>query len=639
MDVETQEVQKVDEKTTEIAATEEKAKETKEETKDSVEDGGNDKEFGYLQRNEFTSEIYKIEVRNMGYFGMGEFKKLIKNKLKLDMAKVKSPLRKEFAFVCFRSQEDQEKAIQLLNGYKWKGKVLQATVAKASADPLQRKRKEDGQSEEKHGSDNKKQRTSADATCPLAHLSYEEQLKKKYYEMEELIKKFTHDLKKINRDAKPHLENFKYEGALASPQINGYRNKNEFTVGKNSNGEIVVGFRLGSYADGSVEVAEVESLPHIPKAAKWAAKTFQDFVKQSKFQPFNPEGNTGHFRQIMVRTSKLTNELMLVPGIYTSNLTEDELKQVKEELIAYYENLSFKDEEEGVEKEYKCTSLYYQDVKHREVGQMVSPVVHLSGTTHIRDSIQDLEFRISPLAFFQINTASANVLYQNAIDLAAPKAHSTVLDICCGTGTIALAFAKHCKQVLGVEIIPDAIKDAEYNAEKNGITNCKFYAGNADDYIQSMVREVVYGTAPGEPLDLVAVVDPPRAGLHQRSILAIRAASAIKRLVYISCNPHRAQRNWIELGRPESKQYKGEPFYPVTAVAVDMFPHTTHTEMIVLFERKSTEEKEKQKENETKAEGDEVVKQEQPTEETMDEQQKESCEKPVAEDKEAEIVN
>ena len=79
--------------------------------------------------------------------------------------------------------------------------------------------------------------------------------------------------------------------------------------------------------------------------------------------------------------------------------------------------------------------------------------------------------------------------------------------------------------------------------------------------------------------------------LDNRSILAIRAAAAIKRLVYISCNPQRAQRNWIELGRPESKQYKGEPFYPVTAVAVDMFPHTTHTEMIILFERKEKEEK------------------------------------------------
>ncbi|TMW43186.1 hypothetical protein DOY81_011735 [Sarcophaga bullata] len=226
-----------------------------------------------------------------------------------------------------------------------------------------------------------------------------------------------------------------------------------------------------------------------------------------------------------------------------------------------------------------------------EVGQIVSPVEHLMGTTHITDIIHNLEFRISPLAFFQINTASANVLYQKAIDLAAPKENSTVLDICCGTGTIALAFAKHCKQVLGVEIIPDAIKDAEYNAKKNNIQNCKFYAGNANDYIQSMVKEVVYGTAPGETLDLVAIVDPPRSGLHHRSILAIRAATAIKRLVYISCNPKRAQRNWIELGRYESKQYKGEPFYPVTAVAVDMFPHTTHTEMIVLFERMEKEEK------------------------------------------------
>lgn len=385
-------------------------------------------------------------------------------------------------------------------------------MAKASADPLQRKRKECSRTDDEKLYDNKKQRTSADATCPLAHLSYKDQLKKKYYEMEELLKNFIKDLKKCNKDAKHFLKNFKYEGALASPETDGYRNKNEFTVGKKSDGEIVVGFRLGSYADGSVEVAEVDTLPHIPKASKWAAKTFQEFVKQSKFKPFNPEGNTGHFRQIMVRTSKLTNELMLVPGIYTSNMSNEELQQVKLDLVNYYENLSYKTEE-GIE--IKCSSLYYQDVKHREVGQMVSPVEHLSGTTHIRDTIQDLEFRISPLAFFQINTASANVLYKNAIELAAPKPHTTVLDICCGTGTIALSFAKHCKQVLGVEIIPDAIKDAEYNAAKNGITNCKFYAGNADYYIPSMVKEVVYGNSPGEPLDLVAVVDPPRAGLRK----------------------------------------------------------------------------------------------------------------------------
>ncbi|XP_020716771.1 tRNA (uracil-5-)-methyltransferase homolog A [Ceratitis capitata] len=535
-------------------------------------------EFNYLKRNEFTSEIYKIEVRNLGYFGIGEFKKLLKSKLNLNMTKIKSPLRKEFAFVCFRSQEDQERAIETLNGYKWKGKVLQATAAKASADPLQKRRNENAQKEEKEVQP-KRQRTSADAICPYASIPYEEQLQKKNNEMQELLRKFTNKLRNTNSAAKKYLNAFKFEGVKASPQINGYRNKNEFTVGKNAEGEIVVGFRLGSYADGSVEVSEIQDLPHIPDSAKWAAHSFQDFVRSSNFLPFNPEDNSGHIRQLMVRTSAHTGEIMLVAGIYSSNLNETEFENLKKKLKEYYE--ACHDEAKG----FKCTSLYYQDVKHREAGQMVSPVGHISGSTHNTDTIHSLSFKISPLAFFQINTQGAEVLYDKAIELAAPQPRSTVLDICCGTGTIALAFSKHCKQVLGVEIIPEAIEDAEFNAKANKIENCKFFAGNADDYIQSMVREVVYGNAPGAPLDLIAVVDPPRAGLHNRSIAAIRAATAIKRLVYISCNPVHAQRNWIELGRPESKQYKGDPFFPKTAIAVDMFPHTTHTELVILFER------------------------------------------------------
>lgn len=417
--------------------------------------------------------------------------------------------------------------------------------------------------------------------------------------MEELLKKFINKLRNTNQAAKKQLNEFKFTGVKASPQINGYRNKNEFTVGKNALGEVVVGFRLGSYADGSVEVSEIQDLPHIPDSAKWAAESFQHFVRDSNFLPFNPEDNSGHIRQLMVRTSAHTGEIMLVAGVYSSNLKDTELAALKKNLKEYYETCA--DDVRG----FKCTSLYYQDVKHREVGQVVSPIEHISGSTHNTDTIHNLVFKISPLAFFQINTQGAEVLYDKAIELASPKPHSTVLDICCGTGTIALAFAKHCKQVLGVEIIPDAIKDAEFNAAANSIENCKFFAGNANDYIQSMVREVVYGNAPGAPLDLIAVVDPPRAGLRKylyngiqvdksqsrilildnRSIAAIRAATAIKRLVYISCNPAHAQRNWIELGRPESKQYKGDPFFPKTAIAVDMFPHTTHTELVILFER------------------------------------------------------
>ncbi|XP_043650869.1 tRNA (uracil-5-)-methyltransferase homolog A [Drosophila teissieri] len=532
-------------------------------------------EFAYLERNEFTSEIFKVEVKNMGYFGIGEFKKLLRTTLKFDVTKIKAPTRKEFAFVCFRSQEDQQRALETLNGYKWKGKVLKAQVAKASADPLQKKRAaEDQESDRKP----KKQRTAVEATCPLSHIAYDQQLKQKSEEMAALLAKYTQELRKVNPRAKTHLDKFQFHGVLPSPTVNGYRNKNEFTVGKNSAGEVVVGFRLGCYSDGSVEVAEVADLPHLPEEAKWAARSFQDLVRKSKFLPFNPDGNVGHFRQLMVRCSSATGELMLVAGIYSSNLSEDEQGELKQELKSFYEELA-------KDAPYKCTSLYYQDVKHREAGQTINPVEHISGSTHITDTIQGLQFRISPLAFFQINTEGANVLYQKAIDLVAPTKDTTMLDICCGTGTITLAFAKHCKKVMGVEIVPDAIKDAEFNAEANGIKNAKFFTGNADDFIKSMVREALYDQEPGKPFDLIAVVDPPRAGLHHRSIAAIRSADAVNRLVYVSCNPHSAKRNFIELARPESKQYKGEPFYPKSAVAVDMFPHTMHTELVILFER------------------------------------------------------
>ncbi|XP_034103929.1 tRNA (uracil-5-)-methyltransferase homolog A [Drosophila albomicans] len=571
-------------------------------TSDEIEKAGNN-EFEYLERNEFTSEIYKIEVKNLGYFGIGEFKKLLKTTLKLDITKIKSPTRKEFAFVCFRNQEDQQRALETLNGYKWKGKVLKAMAAKASADPLHKRRGEELSGETKP----KRQRTAKEATCPLAELTYEKQLEQKTEEMSALLKKYTQELRRLNPAAKPHLDKFQFNGVLASPAVDGYRNKNEFSIAKNADGEIIVGFRLGSYSDGSVEVADVQQLPHLPAQAKWAALSFQQLVRQSKFQPFNPVGNLGHFRQLMVRTSSATGELMLVAGIYSSNLSESEQVELQQELKNFY------DQPEQNET-HKCSSLYYQDVKHREAGQMINPVTHLAGSTHITDTIQGLQFRISPLAFFQINTAGANVLYQQAIDLAAPTPDTTMLDICCGTGTIALAFAKHCKQVFGVEIVADAIKDAEYNAEANKITNCKFFAGNADDYIKSMVREALYGQEPGKPVDLIAVVDPPRAGLHNRSIAAIRSASAIKRLVYVSCNPNSAKRNFIELSRPESKHWKGEPFYPKSAVAVDMFPHTTHTELVILFEREAktstdavAQAKEKTKEADVAAETEEQV--------------------------------
>lgn len=454
------------------------------------------------------------------------------------------------------------------------------------------KRRREQNTKNDNDGDTKKRKTSVEATCPLATIPYEEQLTQKENEMKEVLKALGKAILKVNSSCKKYFHNnensellpCKFLGIKPSPKVHGYRNKSEFAIGKNSNGEIIVGFRLGSYADGSIEVGPIDDLPHIPDNVKKIANNFEKFVRQSKYQVFNPEYNSGHFRQLTIRSSEINNEIMIIIGIYSQNLqNDDELNELKKEIIEFYENSNEIDNKENL-------SLYYQDMKRREIGQMYNPVEHLWGKTHIYDRILNLEFRISPLAFFQINTLGAEILYEQAIKLANLKPHTTVLDICCGTGTIGLCFSKHCNQVIGVDIIADAIKDAEFNAQQNHIKNVKFYAGNADDHIHSMVKEAIYDcTAKREQCDIVAIVDPPRAGLHNKSILALRNASDLNRLVYISCNPKSAQRNWIDLARPESKTYKGSPFIPKIAIAVDMFPHTTHTELVILFERMTDE--------------------------------------------------
>lgn len=377
-------------------------------------------------------------------------------------------------------------------------------MAKPNADPFIKRK-----NEEQDGNNKKVKRSVESQTVPLAHLSYEEQLVEKNKEMNRILTAFGNNLRKLNpsfnlvKDRMP----CEFESVKSSPKIDGYRNKSEFAIGRNSNNEIVVGFRVGSYSDGSVEVGEITELPHIPSRVKEVVSRFQEFVRQSRFEPFKPEFNSGHFRQLMVRSSEFSNEVMLVPGMYSNNLTDDDVIEFKQSLKDFY---SDKDNNLiGVD----C--LYYQYLGKRETGETYNRVDHLAGKTHITDVIHGLSFRVSPLAFFQVNTAGAEVLYQSIIDLSEPKENTTVLDICCGTGTIGLCFAKHCKNVVGVEIVPDAIEDAKFNADKNQINNCKFHVGNSDDYIQSMVKEVVYSTLKKEDLNLVAILDPPRSGLRE----------------------------------------------------------------------------------------------------------------------------
>ncbi|XP_035892405.1 tRNA (uracil-5-)-methyltransferase homolog A [Anopheles stephensi] len=541
-------------------------------------------EYAYLDATGFTSELFKIELRGLPkYYGIGELKKLLNVKMKLSMNKIKimkpgSP----FIFICFRNQEDREAAIKSLDGYKWKGRELSAFEAKPAPDPLVRRRKEASSTEGEPL--NIKRRTVEASSTSLAYLPYEQQLKQKQSEMENVLQKFGNELWSSIPTLRPYVERQRQEhGGLPcalesirpSPIQDGYRNKCEFSIGKDAQGVKRVGFRVGSYSNGFLEVESIAHLKHIPSTMKQIVALFEEYVQRSPFEVYSAETYQGFFRQMTVRMSYATGQAMVIVGVHLQSLSVDEQKIMKEAIVDCLTS-------EAGKKAGIC-SIYFEVIQKRQQGQYTNPMEHLYGDTHIEDKILGLTFRISPGAFFQINTPAAELLYQCAIDVAAPDKNTSILDICCGTGSIGLCFASHCKQVFGVDIVEQAIKDAEYNAQRNGVKNCKFFAGNSDDLIVSLLRQA--NVIPEQQESLTAIVDPPRAGLHIRSITQLRNARGLNKLVYVSCSPQSAIKNWIDLMRPCSKQLRGEPFIAQKAIAVDLFPHTPHTELVILFER------------------------------------------------------
>ncbi|XP_072949423.1 tRNA (uracil-5-)-methyltransferase homolog A [Epargyreus clarus] len=547
----------------------------------------NTEEYAYLDRGGFSSEKFKIEVRGLPkFYGIAELKKLMNQKLGLNMSKIKRPCNgSKWLFACFQNEEDRNRAITALNGYSWKGKTLHAEAAKPAPDPLVRKRKQ----EEKEGENKKKvkeddgrsqEQKIKDATTPYWNIDYEEQLQLKEKEIRRLLMNFDNELWKIYKQKRGDIEanrklynglSFELKPIQRSPVTEGYRNKCECTVGiDEETGKPTVGFRLGSYATGTVAVAPVHSQIHISDETKKAVLIFQDFVRKSEMAPFSPADYSGYWRYLTVRHSKFSGDIMLIISMHPQTLTEDELNTLKKQLIQHFSS------DESVACGIK--SVYFELLTQRRSGEDGSRAVHLMGSTHIIDSILGLQFRISPEAFFQVNTEGSNILYQSAIDLSQVKPDSTVLDICCGTGTIGLCFAKHCSKVLGLELVPEAVSDARENAKLNGISNAEFYAGRAEDALPGVLARAPAG-------DLLAIVDPPRAGLHMRAVTQLRNTEKVRRLVYLSCSPAAAAKNLLDLARPTSKTLRGAPFAPVAAVPVDMFPHTKHVELVVLFQR------------------------------------------------------
>lgn len=375
--------------------------------------------------------------------------------------------------------------------------------------------------------------------CTFRHISYEAELRFKQ-------KRVTDALTRIGG----------VSGDIVMPIVgaecaDGYRNKAQLPVTKDSTGRIRVGF----FAPRSHRVIPLDECALQSPVFNKAAGIFVEWANSESNTVYDEISHSGAIRHLYLRHAKKTDELMVCIVANSDRLNGEEklVNMLREGL----ENL-------------KTVVLNINKEKTNVITGKESRVLY--GDGYITDELCGLRFRISPLSFYQVNRDQAERLYGIAAEQASLKKGERLLDMYCGTGTIGLSMADRAGALTGVEIIPQAIEDAKKNAERNGIENAEFICGDA-------AKAAAQLKARGETADCI-IVDPPRKGCDSALIGTIEEISP-KRVVYVSCDPATLARD-IKLF--EEKGYKAEK-----AIPVDMFPRTVHVETVVLMSRPMTE--------------------------------------------------
>ncbi len=385
--------------------------------------------------------------------------------------------------------------------------------------------------------------------CKWQCLSYENQLKYKQQQVFDA-------LKRIGKVELPEISPI-----LGSEQTKCYRNKLEFTFSNKrwlTREEVekdvkydnmsALGFHIPDAFDKVLDIEECHLMEPLNNRIR---NGIREFAIREGIPFYNLRSHTGVLRNIMIRTSTTGEAMLLLQARVESDTDNEQLMKVMQFCS---ENFP------------EATSLLY--VINNKCNDTFGDLeVHtFKGTDFIYEEMEGLKFKVGPKSFYQTNSAQAYNLYKVAREFAALTGNETVYDLYTGTGTIANFVARHCKKVVGIEYVPEAIEDAKINAEINGHTNMLFYAGDMKDVL---TRDFI--DSHGRP-DVI-ITDPPRAGMHTDVIDTILFA-APERIVYVSCNPATQARDLALL----DKDYKVAAVQPV-----DMFPHTHHVENVVLL--------------------------------------------------------
>lgn len=367
--------------------------------------------------------------------------------------------------------------------------------------------------------------------CHLSHMSYEGQLDFK-----------TRLVKKLYSEA--GFENITIHNCVGQDIPYFYRNKVQTPVQRKGK-KILAGF----YKEDSHEIIPYDTCYVQDALSNKIIKAVLAAMKENKIEPYNEDMQTGVVRHVLIRRAKKETMLVLITRVNSFPGRNNFVQAIKK----------------------KCPEIttIVQNINPRHTNVILGEKENiLYGKGFIIDDLCGINFKISPKSFYQINKEQCEKLYTKAIDLANLTGNEVILDAYCGIGTIGMIASKKAKQVYGVEIVNDAIKDAIMNAKNNNITNCRFYCADAQDFMRKYQDE---------PMDCV-FIDPPRKGCSEQFLQSLVKFKP-KKIVYISCNPETQVRDVKFL---LSKGYEFNDVYPF-----DMFPQTFHVETIVLLEKKA----------------------------------------------------
>jgi 23S rRNA (uracil1939-C5)-methyltransferase len=327
------------------------------------------------------------------------------------------------------------------------------------------------------------------------------------------------------------LEGYELEEIVPAVEQWRYRNKLEYSFGEEGD-ELALGFHARGRWDLVVDANDCHLASERGNEARNAVR---EWARAESIPAFDPRARRGVLRNLAVREGRCTG-------------------QVQTRLVTS-------------EARFSRPPVDLHTMVEDEAGGTDGPTGVL-GEERLREELCGLSLEMSHGAFFQTNTEMAERLYAVAGEFAGLSGKERVFDLFCGIGTIGLTMARGAGEVWGLEIVPEAIADAERNARANGIENARFMAANARTGVRPLVEKA------GKP-DVV-VVDPPRAGLSQKIVRRVLECEA-RKIVYVSCNPTTLAPNATQLG---------EAGYRLTRVRpVDMFPQTPHIECVALFEK------------------------------------------------------